>query len=87
MRLGHADANAATIAQQAIQAAGETWQQLQHSSSVLWVDNMFHPQYTTQPDDNKKSQNGTALSALQQKQKNGSMLNSRIGNKQEMCLY
>ena len=69
VRLGQADAAADTVDEQAAAALKATWSLLLSSCSVLWIDNWYQAQYTTDPDKSDRSQNCTAMAVLQLKQR------------------
>ena len=69
VRLGQADTATDTVDEQAAAAIKATWTLVLASCCVLWMDNWYPAQYTTHPDESDRSQNCTAISVLQLKQR------------------
>ena len=69
VRLGQADAAADTVDEEAAAALKATWALVLASCCVLWMDNWYRAQDTTHPDESDRSQNCTAMTVLQLKQR------------------
>ena len=69
VRLGQADAAADTVDEQAAAALKATWSLVLSSCCVLWRDNWYRAHYTAHPDKSDRSQNCTAMTVLQLKQR------------------
>ena len=69
VRLGQADAAADTLDEQAATTLKAMWTLVLASCCVLSIDNWYRAQYTTHPDESDRSQNCTAIAALQLKQR------------------
>ena len=68
-RLGQADAAEETVDEQATAALKPTWSPVLSSCCVLWIDNWYRTQYRTHRDKGNWSQNCTAMTVLQLKQR------------------
>ena len=55
--------------EQAAAALKATWTRVLASCCVLWIDNWYRAQYTTDPDESERSPNCTAIAVLQLKQR------------------
>ena len=69
VRLVQADTAVDTVDKQAAAAPKATWTLVLASCSVLWMDNWYWSQYTTQRDESDRSQNCTARAVPQLKQR------------------
>ena len=69
VRLGQAEAAANTVDEQAAAALKATLTLVLASCCVLWIDNWYRAQYTTQPDESDRSQIRTAMAVFDLKQR------------------
>ena len=63
-RSGLAGYSAPSVKEKAAVRLQTTWNKIHHQRAVLWMDNWYNKQFTTNPDKNDKSLNATALAVL-----------------------